>query len=446
MAESSASETSMPGKASNTAAFSSKSARGSKHQHKDGAGKDAKKRAPKTLNDRAEDASDKPRKKRERKSSRKARGDSKENDFDSPRDDAAGGPMGETDLHPRVSDSKALNRVDRIGSIDDDWETRFMFEQTLLPRSASQSSRRRGKSHDPSRTRRSEDKLPNGPNRGSKDSLKSHEKSQRETMIKVKSPISDQYVVVSTRQIRRHSNQNPEDLHVAPLDNLPDLRHVGTSDLGAVFVEERGKYQYRPATSMHSSNITHTDVESGVEGAKSKDAMLTDLQTCIQRWTAHALHLTHGVYSGLCLLSLLLLPSFTALSFSSELSPLSDVITQSSFRFLTWYSLRAFGVSVAFNFLSTLSLFDVLDIVVRNADDGGHRVTVPWYLRKGSLWAAISMILFASISWISAALMVSLDDRLWDSQRDANFGPYGNPDWSVPCEPLFKDDYPLSHH
>ncbi|KAI8590065.1 hypothetical protein BDZ88DRAFT_416160 [Geranomyces variabilis] len=152
--------------------------------------------------------------------------------------------------------------------------------------------------------------------------------------------------------------------------------------------------------------------------------------------------------------------------------------TVSSYRFLTWYSSHAGAVSVAFNTLATLAVLHAMDVIVArwrdnnnafgatttgaapattlgnrqavgdqsgndSATDAGGAKQHPhatraqnqlgrqrrqrhWSVRETG---AVLILLCTVISWLGAVLLTPQDDKLWDSQQQAGYGPYGDPDW-----------------
>lgn len=109
--------------------------------------------------------------------------------------------------------------------------------------------------------------------------------------------------------------------------------------------------------------------------------------------------------------------------------------------------MHAGPVAIVFNILATLVLVDALDVVF--GLDTDRFGPVWWKDGWSKFWTAVAMILctfscgsnfvrrisnimsslVTSVSWISTVLMTPLDDRLWESQRQTNAGPYGDPEW-----------------
>ncbi|KAJ3021734.1 hypothetical protein HKX48_007903 [Thoreauomyces humboldtii] len=199
--------------------------------------------------------------------------------------------------------------------------------------------------------------------------------------------------------------------------------HINMVDMDAVFIEERGRFRYCPP-SKYAERGTATDLERGIDGAKTKDAMLQEFSETIYMWLTQLIHFIHGMYAGLCLLTLILLPTFQSL-YDADMS-----LSMSSTGFLAWYSPRAMAVSITFNVLSTFILLDAGDVVVGI----GRGVATPprarwWKADRRRMLLAACIVLFAFLSWISAVLILPIDDRLRESQERSGYGPYGDPDW-----------------
>ncbi|KAJ3149180.1 hypothetical protein HDU89_003896 [Geranomyces variabilis] len=331
----------------------------------------------------------------------------------------------------------------------------------------------------------------------SQESLRSR---QHLTSVKVKSPVSDKYVIVPTpNPPLRQSELSIDELHEARSNGFSAVAGVavsaGAADMTAVFIDDgRGRFHpsRSPATTYYdpdSRTITpSSDLEAGgyqptfcSHTASSPttpittDTLLLAFTHTLQSTLSHTLHIAHGLYAGICLLSLILLPVFNQLDVPTTATTTTTV---SSYRFLTWYSSHAGAVSVAFNTLATLAVLHAMDVVVArwrdhnnafgatttgaapattlgnrqavgdqggndSATDAGAAKQHPHATRAQSQlgrqrrqrhWSvretgAVLILLCTVISWLGAVLITPQDDKLWDSQQQAGYGPYGDPDW-----------------
>ncbi|KAJ3163301.1 hypothetical protein HDU88_006399 [Geranomyces variabilis] len=329
------------------------------------------------------------------------------------------------------------------------------------------------------------------------DSQESLRSRQHPTSVKVKSPVSDKYVIVPTpNPPLRQSELSIDELHEARGNGFSAVAGVavgaGPADMTAVFIDDgRGRFHpsRSPATYYDPDSRTITpssDLEAGFTSHTTSsptiptttDTLLLAFTHTFQSTLSHTLHIAHGLYAGTCLLSLILLPVFNQLDMPTTATTTTTV---SSYRFLTWYSSHAGAVSVAFNTLATLAVLNAMDVVVarwRDNNDafgatttmttgeaavatlgnrhavGGHGGNDPaidagaakqhplatraqyqpgrqlrqrhWAVRETS---AVFILLCTVISWLGAVLITPQDDKLWDSQQQAGYGPYGDPDW-----------------
>ncbi|KAJ3172918.1 hypothetical protein HDU87_007754 [Geranomyces variabilis] len=317
------------------------------------------------------------------------------------------------------------------------------------------------------------------------------------TSVKVKSPVSDQYVIVPTpNPPLRQSELSNDELHEARSTGFSAAVGAGISagaaDTAAVFIDD-GRGHFHPSRSPatydpDSRTITpSSDLEAAYHHHPSSptatpttttDALLLTFTHTFQSTLSHTLHIAHGLYAGICLLSLILLPVFgqlemmpaTTTTTAAAAATVAGTTTSLSYRFLAWYSSHAGSVSVAFNTLATLAVLNAVDAVTArwwwwwwrrddnenavalSANQVGsrtagaaakHRGATPAaplqhqqarQLRRRYYWpmreiGAVLILLCTVISWLGAVLITPQDDKLWDSQQQAGSGPYGDPDW-----------------
>ncbi|TPX70335.1 hypothetical protein SpCBS45565_g01733 [Spizellomyces sp. 'palustris'] len=257
-------------------------------------------------------------------------------------------------------------------------------------------------------------------------------KLHREGSLQIRSPITDQYITIPISELQTLSGEPALDLNEDGGINFEiptDLSHPRMQEMDAVFVEERGRFRPWSSTNMHGINDKGMDLEHGRRWWETRDGMLLQWATSLHVSMAQITHLLHGIYAGLCLLSLIMLPSFSAITPPDPSVSASIIILDPTFRFVVSYSTYAGTVNIVFNVLATLVLLNVLDMAFGLGGPGNRRRNVWWRERESRVWNALGALLLFFLSWISTVLITAQDDRLSQSQQGVNQGPYGDPGW-----------------
>ncbi|KNC98770.1 uncharacterized protein SPPG_05751 [Spizellomyces punctatus DAOM BR117] len=259
-------------------------------------------------------------------------------------------------------------------------------------------------------------------------------KLHREGSLQIRSPITDQYVTLPISELQILSGEAALDLNEdggINFETPTHLSHPRMQEMDAVFIEERGRFRpWSSATAnMHGIHDKGIDLEHGRRWWETRDGMLLQWATSLHVSIAQITHLLHGIYAGLCLLSLIMLPSFSAISPPDPSVSASVIMFDPTFRFVVSYSTYAGTVNIVFNILATLVLLDVLDIVFGLRGPGNRRRYVWWRERESRVWTALGALLLFFLSWISTVLITAQDDRLSQSQQGVDQGPYGDPGW-----------------
>ncbi|KAI8619039.1 hypothetical protein BC830DRAFT_1105966 [Chytriomyces sp. MP71] len=179
------------------------------------------------------------------------------------------------------------------------------------------------------------------------------------------------------------------------------------------------------------------------EATVSFDDQLRRLCMKMNRSTSHTLHTSHGIYAGLCLLSIAIFPN-TTVPFFSPLAGLYYPVLQ----FVAFYSGVSTPTSRIFSVIGTLSVLSTLDGGFdHQVGDGMDRASqwwsysgkrlstvgaVRWWRRRSGRIkriAAILAVVCTFISYVASIVMVPVDDRLYESQVGLYGGIYGGQNW-----------------
>ncbi|KAI8816462.1 uncharacterized protein EV422DRAFT_545263 [Fimicolochytrium jonesii] len=255
---------------------------------------------------------------------------------------------------------------------------------------------------------------------------------EKEKYIKIKSPTSDQYVILSTSELQRLAKRTEHEAERGDLQANEELPVVTPDDVTAYYVQEDGRFRPGFSRNPRRSNHLNNELEMGYYGQKAKDAMLMRLADTLQRETNHLTHLLAGIYCGLCLLSLLLLPTISSLDLQPTTITASDLPHEPAFRFLAFYSPHAKVANVIFNVFATAMFLDAVNVFYgapRGMNETGEGRERWWSKRLSWAWVAFFLVIVTFITWLATVLITPLDDRIHESQSTAGAGPYGDPEW-----------------
>ncbi|TPX62236.1 hypothetical protein CcCBS67573_g08854 [Chytriomyces confervae] len=208
-----------------------------------------------------------------------------------------------------------------------------------------------------------------------------------------------------------------------------------SGDPDILFVDDGGKFRHLKRIRMGETDKDEDDV--------SFEDQLQRLCVTINASSSHLLSTAHGIYAGLCLLSLALFPSTEIPVFTPTTSTYTTVL-----QFVAFYSQVSTPTSRLFSVVGTLAVLATLDGGYDPAvGDGMDRVSrwwsrtgkhlsgvgaIRWWRRRSGRWKRIAgalAILFTVVSYVCTIIMVPVDDKLYESQRGQFGGPYGGKDW-----------------
>ncbi|KAJ3298226.1 hypothetical protein HDU79_000114 [Rhizoclosmatium sp. JEL0117] len=209
---------------------------------------------------------------------------------------------------------------------------------------------------------------------------------------------------------------------------------IESGDPDIVFVDDGGKFR-------HLRKLKAGDERDPDEDSQSFDEQLHRLCVGIDTTCSYILQTGHGLYAGICLLSICLFPTWIPL-----ITPQTNTYVFVE-AFVAFYSPVAMPVSRVFNVLGTASVLAALDGGIDGAGEGIHRMNrwwknlrgmvsgvgaVRWWRRRSGRTkrlAGFLAVFCAAISYICTIVMVYVDDRLYESQLGAFGGIYGNGNW-----------------
>ncbi|KAJ3247496.1 hypothetical protein HDU77_008558 [Chytriomyces hyalinus] len=168
-----------------------------------------------------------------------------------------------------------------------------------------------------------------------------------------------------------------------------------SGDPDILFVDDGGKFR-------HLKRIRMGETDKDEDGV-SFDDQLQRLCVTINASSSHLLSTAHGIYAGLCLLSLALFPSTEIPVFTPTTSTYATVL-----QFVAFYSQVSTPTSRLFSVVGTLAVLATLD--------GGYDPAVGDGMDR-------------AVSYVCTIIMVPVDDKLYESQRGQFGGPYGGKDW-----------------
>ncbi|KAJ3098730.1 hypothetical protein HK100_005030 [Physocladia obscura] len=161
------------------------------------------------------------------------------------------------------------------------------------------------------------------------------------------------------------------------------------------------------------------DEKTEQEELHSFDEQLHRLCSAINTTSSHFLQTGHGIYAGLCLLSVALFPTTVPL-----VTPTASSYENVS-AFIEFYSPVSTPTSRLFSVVGTLAVVGAFDGGMENSSEGVDRLGKWW--RAGNRVSSIG----ACVSYICSIAMVPVDDRLYESQMGIYGGAYGTKNWFV---------------
>ncbi|KAI9347796.1 hypothetical protein DFJ73DRAFT_960377 [Zopfochytrium polystomum] len=224
-------------------------------------------------------------------------------------------------------------------------------------------------------------------------------------------------------------------------DDEPEISPViEAGDPDVVFFDDGGKFRQLFST---QTNMTDDEMDS----QQLFDQQLRGAWKAVDACSSYVLQCGHGIYSGLCVLSLAALPTQSPLPLSGE----------RCLFFIAYYSQMAVGTNRLFAFFGTLA---VLATLVRAAGIPVHRErpggaskwwashgkhgegtyvrrpwltgAIRWWRRRSGraqLICAVLSVVCVSVSYLMTIVMLRIDDRLFESQAEPYGGYYGDTLW-----------------
>ncbi|KAJ3071342.1 hypothetical protein HDU98_005473 [Podochytrium sp. JEL0797] len=217
-------------------------------------------------------------------------------------------------------------------------------------------------------------------------------------------------------------------------------------DPDIVFIEDGGKFR-------HLKKLRAGDETDEAEESHSFDEQLHRLCVGINTSSAHILQTAHGIYAGLCLLSISLFPPTVPL-----ITPYASAYANVE-KFVAFYSPVSNPVSRLFCVLGTAAVLAAMDGGIEESQgrDGVTRVgrwwksgrrmsgvgAVRWWRRRSGRakrMAAFLAVICAAVSYICSVVMIPVDDRLFESQNGPFGGIYGRAGWYLNATTVSVDN------
>ncbi|KAI9007099.1 hypothetical protein BC832DRAFT_428707 [Gaertneriomyces semiglobifer] len=249
-------------------------------------------------------------------------------------------------------------------------------------------------------------------------------------VVTIKSPLSNEQVTIPIQELYNDVGFPSTNMCLEPVASRP----VTTmAKVGVVYVEDEHRYRPWDRSPQELINSDYTG-RRNVEERRWRDVrdrMMVMFSQALHNASAQFFHLLHGIFAGVCLLSVLLLPSFSDIAPPSNSAGDSIVMKNPVHIFLSIYIPKAFGLSIVNNILVTTAVLDTLDCLV-GLDGSLQRWKTVWNPRVNG-WSktllTIGVGCSISIVWITTILLTPLDDRLAQSHIGEGLGLYGESDW-----------------
>ncbi|KAI9097299.1 hypothetical protein DFS34DRAFT_118526 [Phlyctochytrium arcticum] len=269
-----------------------------------------------------------------------------------------------------------------------------------------------------------------------KNTSRSHEslsrrnvKPQREGSIKLKSPLTDQYVTLPLRDIIP-TDQPSQDRFFSEDDNATIKSSPDDCTIDVVFVEDNGRF--RPISSAFDGRSTRSlpeDLDQSGRQADMRDQLLEAFAVTTHLYISRTIHAIHGLYAGACFLCLALLPSFSGLEPAPTAAvDIASLMQNPTFQYYAYYTSYCAAVSRIMNILATFAAIDMLEAIFGLPAHCERCGFTWWRYQRRKTAMAVVLISCTTLTWLSAMLITVQDDRLYHSNSLIN-GPYGPPDW-----------------